>query len=471
MFESNISYAERSLRNLFESQYNVKEVTLSPILGSGSDRLYFRMSAGLISCIGTYVPDVEEGRCFVSLAENFHKFGLSVPIIYAVSSDFRCYLQEDLGHKSLFDALGQPDVESLVRQTLTRLVALQKSPESIWSDYCINDDFCSRQVMWDLNYFKYEYLKPRNILFNENLLENDFELLSDKLLSVSDDFLGFMMRDCQSRNVMLSSSGPIFIDFQGGRRGPVLYDVVSFLWQARAGFSDDFRMSMLDFYCNEYCNGDAEKKTDLLSILNEMVLFRTLQVLGAYGFRGLVQHKSHFLLSIPGALANLKSILNKGGLDCYPELKKVSEALTEDPMFIRHEYEGRLVVEIFSFSYKKGYPVNLTGNGGGFMFDCRAMHNPGKYKQYKKLTGKDKEVIDFLEKRKEVQPFLHSVWSLVDPAIERYIKRGFNHIQIGFGCTGGQHRSVYCAEQTDAHVRKLFPEAEVLLIHREQPSF
>lgn len=470
MIESNISYAERSLRNLFESLYNIKEVNLSPISGSGSDRLYFRMSAGQISCIGTFVPDEEEGRCFVRLADNFQKYGIAVPVIYAVSPDYHCYLQEDLGRMSLFDALNSPDVEPLIEQSLKRLVSLQKSPEYVWKDSCINDDFCRRQVMWDLNYFKYEYLKPRGIPFNENLLENDFELLSERLLSVSDDFLGFMMRDCQSRNVMLSSSGPVFIDFQGGRRGPVMYDVVSFLWQARAGFSDEFRKSMLDFYCNEYCNGDSVKKKEMLSILNEMVLFRTLQVLGAYGFRGLVQNKSHFLLSIPGALANLKSILNNGVLDDFPELKKIAVALVDDPMFATHHCEEKLVVEIYSFSYKKGYPVNLSGNGGGFMFDCRAMHNPGRYKEYNKLTGKDIDVIDFLEQKGEVQHFLHNAWSLADPAIDRYLKRGFTHIQIGFGCTGGQHRSVYCAEKTASHVSQLFPEAEVLLIHREQPT-
>ncbi|MDE7420349.1 MAG: phosphotransferase [Muribaculaceae bacterium] len=469
MIQSSLSYAEHALRVLFESLYNIKDVKLSLISGSGSDRVYFRMSAAGISCIGTFVPDDAEGRCFVRLAENFRKWGVAVPKIYAVSKDFHCYLQEDLGDKSLFSSLNDPGVEPIIKETLSRLVAFQKTPESVWKEECINRDFSRRQVMWDLNYFKYEYLKPRNIIFNEDLLEDDFEKLSSKLIEVSDEFCGFMMRDCQSRNVMIAAEGPVFIDFQGGRRGPSLYDAVSFLWQARAGFSDGFRKSMLEFYCNVYCDADAKKIERMLSIVDDIVLFRTLQVLGAYGFRGLVQNKSHFLLSIPGALDNLKALLNRNVIDDYPELKLICEALVSDPMFVKRVGDGRLVVEVFSFSYKKGYPKDLSGNGGGFMFDCRALHNPGRYKEYKELTGKDEAVIDFLEKRGEIQSFLHNAWAITDPAIERYLTRGFTHIQIGFGCTGGQHRSVYSAEHTATHIRTLFPEADVKLTHLEHP--
>lgn len=469
MAESNIYNAESSLRSLFESVYKTKVVDMAQISGSGSDRLYFRMSAPSVSCIGTFVPDEAEGRCFVRLAEIFMKCGAAVPEIFAFSPDYHCYLQEDLGNKSLFSYLDEEGVESMIKETLNRLIILQKLPESVWKTHCINGDFCRRQVMWDLNYFKYEYLKPRLVIFNEDRLEDDFERLAAKLSEVPDEFCGFMMRDCQSRNVMLSSSGPKLIDFQGGRRGPVIYDVVSFLWQARAGFSDEFRKQMLEFYCKAFCNGNSIKIMEMLSVLDEMVLFRTLQVLGAYGFRGLVQHKSHFLKSIPGALSNLKTLHNKGVLNSYPELKKISEVLVSDPMFDISESHGHLVVEVFSFSYKKGYPQDLSGNGGGFMFDCRAMHNPGRYREYKELTGRDQPVIDFLEKRGEVQPFLHNAWSLIDPAIERYIERGFTHLQVGFGCTGGQHRSVYCAEHTAIHIESIFPEVDLHLSHIEHP--
>lgn len=468
--ESLSIYVQNSLKDLFEKFFDKKVESISQISGSGSDRLYYRLSADGVSCIGTYVPDEEEGLCFVRLAQDLYECGNAVPLIYSVSPDFHFYIQQDLGDLSLFSLLKDPDMESLVKETLVRLAKLQKSPEHFWKADCLNKDFCSRQALWDLNYFKYEYVKPRNVVFDEDLLEDDFENLSQRLIHVSDEFCGFMMRDCQSRNVMITPEGPVFIDFQGGRRGPALYDAVSFLWQARAGFNDDFRKAMLDFYCLQYCDGNIEKKDEMLAMLGDFVLFRTLQVLGAYGFRGLVQHKSHFLLSIPGALANLKSLINKGVLNRYQELKKLCEKLVADPMFTTSYADGKLVVEIISFSYKKGYPYDLSGNGGGFMFDCRALHNPGRYVQYKLLTGKDKAVIDFLESRGEVSAFLSGVFSLVDPAIERYLSRGFSHIQIGFGCTGGQHRSVFCAEHTAAHIRKLFPEAEIVLHHREHPE-
>ncbi|MDE6379991.1 MAG: phosphotransferase, partial [Muribaculaceae bacterium] len=357
-----------------------------------------------------------------------------------------------------------------VRGAIKKLVELQKTPEKYWVEDCLVRPFSRRQAMWDLNYFKYEYLRPQETVYDEEKLEDDFELLCDSLTSIPVQFQGFMMRDCQSRNVMITEEGPVFIDFQGGRKGPVLYDAVSMLWQARAGFDKKFRDSMLDFYCTEFTGGNVLQKKEMLSFLNDIVLFRTLQVLGAYGFRGLVQHKSHFLLSIPGALANLRELLIDGGIDSYPELKKCAVSLTSIYAPQDETCGKNLTVEIFSFSYKKGYPQDLSGNGGGFMFDCRAMHNPGRYAQYRDLTGRDQAVMDFLEDRGEIGNFLTNAWALIDPAIERYVARGFTRLQVGFGCTGGQHRSVYCAERTAAHVREVFPEVSVCLVHREHPE-
>lgn len=446
------------------------DVAISPIPQAGSDRRYFRLSYGNHSCIGTYVPDADEGECFVKLAADLYSAGRHVPKIYAVSRDFHYYLQEDLGDTSLFSSLKDANLELLMMQTLDRLVQLQKTPVEIWKKDCISNDFCRRQVMWDLNYFKYEYVKPSNVIFNEDFLEDDMEKLADRLISIRKYFWGFMMRDCQSRNVMMTYKGPVFIDFQGGRFGPSLYDAVSLLWQARAGFGPDFRSKMLDYYTDRYCEGNTELKKEMLQSLGDLVLFRTLQVLGAYGFRGLVQHRSHFLMSIPAALSNLKELLEAGVIECYPELGKVASKLIADMQPKETIPVIGLTVEIFSFSYKKGYPRDMSGNGGGFMFDCRAMRNPGRYKEYKNLTGRDKEVIDFLEIINEVGPFLKNAWAMTDAAVERFISRGFSHLQVGFGCTGGQHRSVYCAERTAQHIRRLFPEVNVVLTHREHPA-
>ena len=280
-----------------------------------------------------------------------------------------------------------------------------------------------------------------------------------------------MFRDFQSRNVMVCDGKPYFIDFQGGRRGPGIYDAVSFLWQAKAGFSDDFRSKMLDYYfeMRHVLAGENRDYVRERKLTYDFALFRTLQVLGAYGLRGLVERKAHFIESIPPALRNLRSLLSSGAADDYPELKRICNEICNDARFKENE-SGALHIKVFSFSYKKGYPADYTGNGGGFMFDCRGMHNPGRYQEYKSLTGRDRAVIDFLEERGEVQEFVRKAVDIVSPSVETYIRRGFSNLQIGFGCTGGQHRSVYCAEHVATILADKYPEATVTLIHREHPS-
>lgn len=463
----------KSLASLYREHYSSSEVPdIAALPRAGGDRRYFRIVGDAGTCVGTFTPDEEEGRSFVALSSAFGKAGASVSEVFATSPDCRLYLQEDLGDSPLFSMLASPEAPLLVRETLKRLVALQTIPRSEWADCCSMKPFSSRQVFWDLNYFKYGFLKPSSVVFNEERLEDDFERLASDLSEIPQSFFGFMMRDCQSRNVMVTPRGPVFIDFQGGRFGPALYDAISFLWQARAGFTPDFRSEMVRFYALEFCHGDRIKADEMLSYLPVLTLFRTLQVLGAYGFRGLVEHRAHFILSIPAALSNLGSLVEEGSLDSYPELRRVAAALSGEARFVRNGPASRdtLKVEVFSFSYKKGYPDDFSGNGGGFMFDCRAIHNPGRYPQYAVLTGRDRPVAEFLERRGEVQGFLSSAWSLTDPAVERYLRRGFSNLQIGFGCTGGRHRSVYCAEATAAHIRELFPEAEVSVIHRETPA-
>ncbi|MDE6342937.1 MAG: phosphotransferase [Muribaculaceae bacterium] len=457
---------------MYVSHFNTPadDISVSILPQAGSDRMYFRMRGAGGSAIATYVPDPKEGRCFVNLADAFLECSRSVPRIYASSDDCRFYLQEDLGDVSLFSLLDGDDVYKYVKAALRALVELQTTPESAWASKVMCKPFSRRQAMWDLNYFKYEYLKQRDVCFDEDALEDDFEHLAMRLDAIEGEFQGFMMRDCQSRNVMMRDGRPVFIDFQGGRKGPVLYDAVSFLWQARAGFSSGFRQEMIRYYAELFCGEDAERHHRMMESLSDLVLFRCLQVLGAYGFRGLIQKRAHFIQSIPGALANLDELISQGALERYPSLKEVCAALVEDSAFAAPAQEPGLTVKVHSFSYKKGYPSDWSGNGGGFAFDCRAMHNPGRYKEYKSLTGRDLPVIEFLEKRGEVADFLRNAWGMTDAAIERYIMRGFSNLQIGFGCTGGQHRSVYCAEATARHIRKLFPEAKVELIHREHPS-
>lgn len=378
------------------------------------------------------------------------------------------YLQQDLGGVSLFSLLGDEANRCVyVPQALRALAKMQAVPQMEWERIVEYPPFSKRQVMYDLNYFKYEFLKPMGIPFDEERLQDDFERFAADLADDGNVPRGFMYRDFQSRNVMIHDARPWLIDFQGGRRGPVVYDAVSFLWQAKAGFSDGFRAQMLDEYAEALRELSFPGAERVVAGVKPFAFFRTLQVLGAYGFRGLVERRAHFIESIPGALRNLAGLLTNGASDRYPELKGVCEQLADDRRF-ESPSANTLTVTVFSFSYKRGYPADYSGNGGGFMFDCRAMHNPGRYDEYKSLTGRDLPVIDFLKEKGEIDPFCERALGMVRPAVERYLKRGFTSLQIGFGCTGGQHRSVYSADYVAMALAKEFPQAKVIVNHREQ---
>lgn len=441
---------------------------IMPLSGGGGDRKYFRiqLSEGA-DVIGVVADDLKDSEAFINLSIVFRRHNINVPQVLAHTSDYRYYLEEDLGNESLFDLISQgKNVEPLVSEVMSELAKMQCISQQEWSDLTAYRSVSERQIKWDLNYFKYEYLKPAGINFDEDKLEDDFQKLANLILDIPKELWGFQMRDCQSRNIMLHPE-PYFIDYQGGRFGPCLYDAVSFLWQAKAGFDDEFRAKMFDLYVSEFSKLRKINKEDIIKYRNVMVLFRILQVLGAYGFRGLIQKRAHFIESIPGALKNLSQLLETGVIDSFPELKKVSLLLINDERFFEEE-KGKLRVKVFSFSYKKGYPEDFSGNGGGFMFDCRGMHNPGRYDEYKNLTGRDKPVKDFLEERGEAQTFINNAYQLVSPSVDRYLKRGFSSLHIGFGCTGGRHRSVYCAENVAHLISRNFPDACVELIHREQ---
>ena len=325
-------------------------------------------------------------------------------------------------------------------------------------------EFNRRSILWDLNYFKYCFLKTTGLEFQENLLEDDFEHMADALLQIQPQV--FMYRDFQSRNVMLREGKPYFIDFQGGRKGPFYYDVASFLWQAKANYPDLLRQELVDEYLDALQPYHTIGEEQFLTTLRHFVLFRTLQVLGAYGFRGYFEKKAHFIQSVPYAIENLRQLLETD----FPEylyLCLILRKLTELPQFASVRNRRKLTVRVMSFSYKKGIPEDPSGNGGGYVFDCRAVHNPGKYEQYKQLTGLDKPVIDFLEQDGEILRFLEHVDALVDAHVQRFLERGFTNLSICFGCTGGQHRSVYSAEHVARHLNEKFG-VRIQLIHREQ---
>lgn len=472
----------KEIIKLAEEYLRKSPSAVEKLSGAGSSRRYYRLSFSrrddediLSTLIATVGDDRRENQVFCNLAAIFGVRAeatslFRIPRIYAHTADYGCYLQEDFGDVSMFDLImssGEVERRDMVRRALRGLHAIQTTPASEWEPASGCRPFSSRRVRWDLNYFKYAFLKPCDICFDEEALEDEFESLARNLCSYPRSAEGFMYRDFQSRNVMCPDETPCLIDFQGGMRGPLIYDAVSFLWQAKARFSPEFRVEMMEYYLSLLSESSGLSVEELRSFVDGFVLLRTLQVLGAYGFRGIIQKKAHFIESITPALSNLRDLLDRGTLAPYPELEKCCRAAVASSRFAPGDH-ATLRVEVWSFSFKKGYPENFTGNGGGFVFDCRAMHNPGRYEEYKHLTGGDRPVIDFLEERGEVQDFLANAGGLVFPAVETYVRRGFRDLQVAFGCTGGRHRSVYCANAMAREIKSRYPEVEVRIIHREQ---
>lgn len=440
---------------------------------SGSNRRYFRLS-GTMNLVGVSGTSQEENRAFLYMAAHFREKGIPVPEVYAASEDSFFYLQEDLGDTLLFDRIEKgrktcvfsDEERSLLRQTIAMLPMIQfRGAEGFEFNQCYpQPEFNERSTLWDLNYFKYCFLKSTGVDFQENILEDDFKKMCDILLQ--DQTNTFLYRDFQSRNVMIKDDKPWFIDFQGGRKGPIYYDIASFLWQAKANFPERLRNEMLDVYMDSLSRYITVDKEEFYGRLRHFVLFRTLQVLGAYGFRGYFEKKPHFIQSIPFAIRNLKELLREGYPE-YPYLCHILQQLVGLKQFSEEIKKRTLEVKVMSFAYKKGIPNDTSGNGGGFVFDCRAINNPGKYERYNHFTGLDEPVITFLEEEGEVAAFLESVYKIVDASVQRYLDRGFTNLMICFGCTGGQHRSVYSAQHLAEHLNRKFG-VKVDLIHREQ---
>lgn len=501
----------QKLIELYRQWHGSEPVSTEKLPQAGSNREYYRMTgddgSSVIGAIGT---SRDENHAFIYLSGHFRKRQLPVPRILSVSDDELRYLQEDLGRVSLFSAISggreaggryNQKEKQLLINTIKELPNIQiRGARGLdWSNCYPQPEFDENSVLFDLNYFKYCFLKPAELDFHELKLEANFRLFAKDLVAEKTD--SFMYRDFQARNIMLDASGhPYFIDYQGGRKGPFYYDLASFLWQASAKYPHKLRRELIYEYYNSLKNyTEVPSVRHFAERLSLFVLFRTLQVLGAYGFRGFFERKKHFIDSIPPAMQNLRELL-KLNVFTYPYLMDVLKRLTELPRFAtleepalsradgfkitdnkvfaahpsdgpatfsKYDNKGPLVVRVYSFSYHKGIPEDESGNGGGYVFDCRSTHNPGRYEPYKKLTGLDEPVIRFLEDDGEILTFLDSVYKLADAHVRRYIQRGFTSLMFCFGCTGGQHRSVYSAQHLAEHINKKFG-IEVHIIHREQ---
>jgi len=461
------------LSDLYKSLLGIPAESIIELPSSGSNRRYFRLT-GKETLIGVSGTSTEENKAFIYMAAHFRKQGLPVPEVYCHSEDFSYYLQEDLGDTLLFDAISKgrgscvfDDEEQVLLSKAIRLLPQVQfnGAKDMDFSYCYpQPEFNERSIIWDLNYFKYCFLKATGMDFQEDRLEDDFQRLSEVLLSELSDT--FLYRDFQSRNVMIKDGEPWLIDFQGGRKGPIYYDVASFLWQAKANFSEELRAKLLDEYMDALSQYRDVNRADFLNKLDHFVLFRTLQVLGAYGFRGYFEKKPHFIQSVPFAIANLRQLLSKDYSE-YPYLAEVLRELCGLKQFSDELIGRQLEIKVVSFAYKKGIPNDTSGNGGGFVFDCRAINNPGKYERYNHFTGLDAPVIEFLEHDGEITTFLDNVYTLVDASVKRYLDRGFTNLMVCFGCTGGRHRSVYSAQKLAEHLHERF-DAKIHLTHREQ---
>ena len=453
-----------------------------PIAESGSARKYFRIITDKRSLIGTYSNNIEENEAFLTFSKHFHDLGLNVPEVFAVNKDKTCYLQSDFGDDNLFAhvqrALATGDIGQnvivLYKKALKHLVRLQVLGHQglDYSKAYPTESFNRQAILADLNYFKYYFVKPHEeIDFNETRLGKDFEAFADFVSQAPCDF--FMYRDFQSRNIMVKDGGLYFIDFQGGRKGPLNYDVVSLLYQVKAQIPQAVRDELITYYKEELKQFVNPEDVGFDTYQPYFVYLRLMQVLGAYGFRGLIQKKSHFIESIPFALKELKAWNEKHPLNGYPELQSVISQLStlNYPLPTDSKLStlnSKLTVTINSFSFKKGYPNDFSGNGGGYVFDCRALPNPGREPEFKTKTGRDWEVSDYLMAKPPVHIFLDHVKGIVGQSVDNYRERHFSNLMVSFGCTGGQHRSVFFAQTIYEWLKATYPDIHLKLNHIER---
>ena len=469
---------ERLVR-LFETRYGHRPDAILDMAADGSMRQYFRLVWGNEhTVVGAIGPDREENRAFLEFAHAFRTAGLPVPEIYAADRETGVWLEEDLGDTTLFQALSAaraeggeeefPDeIATLYRRALAVLPRFQVLGHRV-IDYRVaypRQAFDQQSIRWDLNYFKYHFLKLALIPFNEQRLEDDFSRLTAFLLEADAEF--FLYRDFQSRNIMIRDGEPWFLDFQGGRKGAPHYDVASLLYDAKASVPPAARAALLEHYLDALSEHAPVDRREFRTRFPGFVLVRLMQALGAYGYRGFFERKRRFLESVPGAARNLEQLLAAGLPLALPELDAAFRHIADRWAggAASASAPSGLGVLIQSFSYRDGYPADREGHGGGFVFDCRALPNPHHEPALRDLTGEAPAVADYLERSAAVQEFWENVRGMVEAHVERYVEREFASLTVSFGCTGGRHRSVFLAAKLAAHLARRYPHVSVTVRH------
>ncbi len=457
------------LQHIVENHFGKENITsLIPLAQAGSNRKYYRI---LLQNMDAFIVcennQVAENETFLYFTEVFLAKNISVPKIRYVHPDKKIYILEDLGNESLLDIVLQNKEENKIRpfyeKSLSGLIKMQiEGGKSIDFSRCFTaQKFDKNAVLADLNYFKYYFLYLHEITYDRITLQTEFDTLALFIDGLDSNY--FMFRDFQGRNIMIKNDEPYFIDYQGGMQGPLQYDVASLLWQAKAALSFNLRENLFQYYKTELATHINFEEKTFDANYQKILLIRLLQVLGAYGLRGIIEQRSHFLSSIPFGLQNIAEWLANyaDAIKNYPTLTYILRQLADESLIRKYskpeqKTDPKLIVTVQSFSYKKGIPDDISGNGGGFMFDCRGIFNPGRFEEYKKLTGRDKPVIDFLESKTKIHEFLTHAKKMVDISVEDYLNRGFEHLQISFGCTGGQHRSVYCTDKMAQYLKEKY---------------
>jgi aminoglycoside/choline kinase family phosphotransferase len=452
------------LKRLFEQKFRVTAEQARPLQGQlgGSGRAIVRLSGGGFAAIGIQYAVREENVAFLEFTKHFRRHGLPVPEIYGEALDEGAYLLEDLGDTTLFDFLNAhragdaiaPEAVEAYRKVVAALPRFQiEAGRDVNYKVCYpRASFDRQSISWDLNYFKYYFLRLAGIPFSEQALEHDFARLTKFLLAAPRDY--FLYRDFQSRNVMLREGLPYFLDYQGGRKGALQYDIASLLYDGKADLPPALRQELLEYYLECIANYGVDRNA-FMEHYYAFVYVRIMQALGAYGFRGFYERKAHFLQSVPYALKNLRWLAHNAQLPiALPALMEAFQGmLGSEKLQLLAASADALKVKIFSFSFHREPPADDSGNGGGFVFDARCLPNPGREERFKPLTGRDEPVIDYLNQQESVHRFFASASTLVDASVATYQKRGFKSLMVSFGCTGGQHRSVFLAEQLARHLR------------------
>jgi aminoglycoside/choline kinase family phosphotransferase len=463
------------LTQLFTQWAGEAPESFSALPPSGSNRQYFRITGSTKHALGAINHDIKENRAFLEFSKHFKDLGLPVPEIYSIGESEEYYLLEDFGDTTLYHWLSisregdeiPSDIINFYKKSIDQLIRFQvEGGQKIDFSYCYpRHSFDKQSMLWDLHYFKYYFLKLAHIPFDEQLLENDFNAFAEYLQQADCNY--FLYRDFQSRNIMVTDNGPAFIDYQGGRRGALQYDLASLLYDAKADLPQNTRHELLQYYISVLKLKIEVDETDFRDFFHGYVFIRIMQAMGTYGFRGFYEKKEHFLKSIPYAIKNMKYLLDNESLPVkLPALMEALKHVTQSEKLFNISPPPTLTVSLNSFSYKRSIPIDYSGHGGGFVFDCRCIHNPGRYPEYREKTGRDPEVIAFFEKEPEMAEFLKNVYAFVDLSVKKYLSRGFKHLMFSFGCTGGQHRSVYCAEKTVRYITQTYP-VNAVLKHQE----